>query len=153
MAENGVVFDMHPPRTLLAGVLFGIGLLTALAGCAADPADAVVGTWVVDLEHSTLPELPPALAPMAEGAAKEYSLRLERDGSFQVNLWRKLEGTWKLESDTVFLTPKDGKGTNLLGELEFKVLRQEQRLQTGMDSPLGKANLQFKRGAEPEAKP
>ena len=140
---------MPPARDGLGRSLALAALLLTVVGCAADPADAVIGTWVVDLEHSTLPAMPPALAGMAEGARNEYTLRLNRDGTFDVKLWRSLEGTWKLESDTVFLTPKDGPGKGLLGDIEFKVLRSQQRLQTGMASPLGKATLQFKRGLKP----
>lgn len=88
---------------------------------------------------------------MAEGATREYTLRFDRDGQFAIKLWRPLEGTWKLESDTVFLIPADGRTGALLGELEFHVLKGEDRLETTMKSPLGKANMQFKRApfAEP----
>lgn len=143
MGRNRVDLGMPRFRSLLVTLAASV-LALGLGGCASDPADAVIGTWVLDVEHSTLPPVPPALQAMAGGAANAYSLQLDPDGKFSIKLWRSLEGTWQLESDTVFLTPKDGRAS-VLGELEFKVLRNEQRLQAITNSPLGQAKLLFKR--------
>ena len=80
--------------------------LLMLAGCANQEAQ-LVGQWKGDASKITLPtgNTPQEKmgAQMAQAMLSNMTLDLKKDKTFAMNMMFQMEGTWKIENDTVLL--------------------------------------------------
>jgi hypothetical protein len=128
-----------------------IASILLVAGCGLGPEDRVIGIWRADSTISDIPAIPiPGFEDKARQAFSTIQLQLRSDMTYLLVIGKSTDGKWRLEGDTVYLTPTTAGGDDSLHNLsahfrEAVVSPDSQNLKFTIETPLGNYALGMKK--------